>query len=353
MNAALAFRVVGDAANRREIVSYRKATVLYAAAAPSVQPELPAFLSAFAYPTAFKQHVDATGSTAGYSGPVAVPSLNFDVDRDDLDVALRDTRRLSQFLADRYAAGPVVHYSGSKGFHLSIPTAGFIEPAPDNHLIAKALACRLAGEVGIEVDEGVFDRVRLWRAPNSRHRRTGRHKVRIDADDLLFLNADQVRRLALEPVPYDLPAPSSPPPRLVADWNQVAAAVRGEGERQGRRIVASGDAQTRIDPLTRLSGAAQVRRTVANGEGRQRINPLTRSLLADPTSIRVGERHKTILSAAADLASFPTIDDLVAALLTPPGLDTGLPPKEVSRQIACGIAMAGRQRLQLARQHRN
>jgi hypothetical protein len=162
--------------------------------------------------------------------------------------------------------------------------------------------------------------VQLWRAPNSRHRRTGLHKVRIDVDDLLFLNSDQVRRLAAEPIPYDTPTPTLPPPRLVSDWNQVAGAVRGKGERQARR-------------------------NVANGEARTKINPLTRSLLTDPTSIRIGERHKTILSAAADLASFPTVDDLVTALLTPPGLDTGLPPKEVLRQIACGIEMAGRQKL--------
>jgi hypothetical protein len=51
-----------------------------------------------------------------------------------------------------------------------------------------------------------------------------------------------------------------------------------------------------------------------------------------------------ILSAAADLAEFGTLDDLIAALLTPPGLDTGLPPSEVRRQIACGIEMAKRQR---------
>jgi hypothetical protein len=155
---------------------------------------------------------------------------------------------------------------------------------------------------------------------NSRHRRTGRHKVRIDLDDLLFINADQVRCLAADPVPYDPPASSSPPPRLVADWGEVAVAVRAERDRQ-------------------------VRHDTPNGEARQRINPLTRTLLTDPTSIRVGERHKTILSAAADLAEFPTVDDLVAALLTSPGLDTGLSPREVARQVQCGIVMARRQRL--------
>jgi hypothetical protein len=320
MNAPLAFRVLGGAENRREVVSYRKATALYAAADPSVQPELPAYLSAFAFPKAFRDHVRShDGSTAGYGGPVAVPTLNFDIDRADLDVALRHARRLSQYLADRYAAEPVVHYSGSKGFHVSLSTADSIEPAPDNHAVAKKLARRLASEVGIEVDEGVYDRVRLWRAVNSRHRRTARHKVKIDLDDLLYLNADQVRRLATLPIPYDPPAPSSPPPRLVADWHEAAAAVRGERQRA-------------------------VRRRAANGVARQRINPLTWSLLADPTSIRIGERHKTILSAAADLAEFPTIDDLIVALLTTPSLDTGLPPREVDRQIQCGIEMARRQR---------
>jgi hypothetical protein len=320
MNAPLAFRVLGGAENRREVVSYRKATALYAAADPSVQPELPAYLSAFAFPRAFRDHVRShDGSTAGYAGPVAVPAINFDVDRADLDVALRDTRRLSQYLADRYVIEPLVHYSGSKGFHVSLSTAGSIEPAPDNHAVAKALACRLAGTVGIELDQGVYDRVRLWRAVNSRHRRTGRHKVRIDLDDLLYLGADQVRRLAAEPIPYDPPTPPSPPPRLVADWHEVAVAVRGERKREARR-------------------------RAADGEARQGINPLTRMLLTDPTSIRIGERHRTILSVAADLAEFPTVDDLVAALLTPPGLDTGLPPREVARQVRCGIELAGRQR---------
>ncbi|MGO9464141.1 MAG: hypothetical protein ACLQVF_08285, partial [Isosphaeraceae bacterium] len=242
-----------------------------------------------------------------------------DIDRDDLDVALRDTRRLSHFLADRYGTDPVIHFSGAKGFHASVATADFIEPAPDNHLVAKALACRIAGEVGIEVDEGIYDRVRLWRAPNSRHRRTGCHKVRIDVDDLLYVNADQVRRLAAEPIPYGIPAPALPPPRLVADWNEAANEVRRDAKRQARHGVADGEARTRINPLTRL-------------------------LLTDPISVKVGERHKAILSAAADLAAFPTVDDLVATLLMSPGLDTGLPPREVRRQIECGIEMARRQK---------
>src|SRR5262249_11414268 len=156
-----------------------------------------------------------------------------------------------------------------------------------------------------EIDQGVYDRVRLRRAVNSKHHRTGRFKVKVDVDDLLYLDAEQVRRLAAEPIPYVLPEPSSPAPRLVSDWNEVVRAAGGERNQQARRNRANGGASTKINPRTRL-------------------------LLTDPISIGVGERHRTILSAAADLASFPTVYDLVIALLTSPGLDTGLRPKEVA-----------------------
>jgi hypothetical protein len=312
--APLAFRVVGGADNRREIVSYRKAPFAYAHADPAVQPELPAFLSAFAFPKAFKVHFETTGSTAGYTGPVGVPSLNFDIDRTDLDAAIRDARRLTAYLADHYATDLVVSFSGSKGFHVSVPTPRFIEPAPDNPRIAKALAHRLAREVGIGIDEGVYDSVRLWRSANSRHGKTGYHKVRIDLDDLLYIEPDCVRRLAVEPVAYDPPDPPSPPSRLVADWNAMAKEVRQQ------------------------AGERQARRRTANGVGR--LNPLTRRLIADPTSLQVGERHSVLFSAAANLAEFATLDDLIVGILTGPALDTGLPPAEVARQIRCGIEHA-------------
>jgi hypothetical protein len=320
MAAPLGFRVLGGAENRREVVSYRKSTTAYAHAHPAIRPELPAYLSAFAFPATFADHVVASGSTAGYIGPVGVPMLNSDIDRGDLDAALCDTRRLSHYLADRYtldAADLLIHFSGSKGFHVSVPTANLVEPAPDGHQVAKALATRLADEVGVGIDTGVYDRVRLWRAPNSRHPKTGLHKVRIDLDDLLYIDPAGVRRLAVEPVPYDPPAPPMPPVRLVADWHEAAQQVARQGtERRERRMPAGTD---------------------------RRINPLTRLLLSDPTALQVGERHKTVFSAAANLAEFETIDDLIAALLTPPALDTGLPPHEVERQIRCGIDHARRQ----------
>ena len=69
--------------------------------------------------------------------------------------------------------------------------------------------------------------------------------------------------------------------------------------------------------------------------GNSKINALTWSFLHEGAS--EGERHRLLFSAAANLAEFDTVDDLISAILTTPGLDTGLPQREVERQIQCGI----------------
>ncbi len=312
--APLALRVLGGVDNPRIVVSYRKTDLAYAHADSSVQPELPAYFSAFAFPRQIQEHVEATGSTRDYLGAVGLPYLHFDLDRPDLDLALRDVRHLSAFVADRYGVDPLVHFSGGKGFHVSLPTGGFVEPSSGVHKVAKALACHLAEEAHVVIDTGVYDRVRLWRATNSRHHKSGLHKVRIDLDDLLYLTPSQVRDLAREPIPYDLPEPVTPA-RLVEDWDQTTRTVEAE---------------------------VQARRESAPRAGEARLNLLTRSLITDPTSIEVGERHRTLFSAAANLAEFQSVEELVSAMLTEPALDTGLPPRDVERQIRCGIDHARR-----------
>ena len=54
-------------------------------------------------------------------------------------------------------------------------------------------------------------------------------------------------------------------------------------------------------------------------------------------------RHTTLLSAAANLREFGASEALITALLEEQGLDDGLPPKDVQRQIQCGIVHADRQ----------
>ena len=120
-----AFRIMGGVDNARQLVDYARVFTAYCLAHPAAHPEIPAYLSAFTYPVEFQRHLETTGSTRDYHGPVGVPSIKFDIDRDgNLEAALHDTRRLSAFLADRYrldADDLLIGFSGSKGFHVELP----------------------------------------------------------------------------------------------------------------------------------------------------------------------------------------------------------------------------------------
>jgi hypothetical protein len=52
----------------------------------------------------------------------------------------------------------------------------------------------------------------------------------------------------------------------------------------------------------------------------------------------VGDRHRLLFSASANLAEFGCPPALAHALLTEPALDCGLSPSEVRRQIDCGLS---------------
>jgi hypothetical protein len=320
-----AFRIMGGTVNTRRLVDYAKAFRAYCNADPAARLEVPAYLSAFVYPVEFRRHLELTGSTRDYRGSVGVSSIKFDVDRDgNLDAALHDTRRLAAFLVDRYrldADDLMIGFSGSKGFHVELPVGWTIEPSTDANMTCRRFAEHVARERGVTIDSGVYDKVRPFRAWNSKHLKTGLYKVRISLDELLYLRVDAIACRAVEPIPFN-PPPGASSPSLVADWEQATRDVcRQVEERQARR-----------------TGLTDTGLTDTG------INALTRQLIVDPIAVEVGERHRRIFSAAANLAEFVTMDDLIRAILTEPGLNTGLSPREVERQIRTGIEHARRQR---------
>jgi hypothetical protein len=157
----------------------------------------------------------------------------------------------------------------------------------------------------------VYDRVRAIRAPNSRHPKTGFNKRRLSFDELLNLSTAGILRLAADSAPFDLPDPPAPNDQAIADWHAASEEVeRSATAHQDRR--ANGNAM-----LTRATLAF-----IRDGAG-------------------PGHRHRLLFSAAANLAEFGCPPALAHALLTDAGLDTGLTPSEVRRQIDCGLAHNG------------
>jgi hypothetical protein len=272
-------------------------------------------LSAFTFPVEFRDYITATGSTRGYAGRCASRWLWLDVDRDgDLDAALGDVRRLAGYILDRYRTigedDLLSFFSGAKGFHLGLPI-GMPAPSVVFHLAAKRLAAAIAEGAGTAIDCGVYDRVRLFRGPNSKHPRTGLHKRRLSLGELMHLPALRLAELSKEPMPFDPPCTEAIDSTLADDLRNAERAATAAAQPKE-------SARPAIGPI-----------------GMTRLNRSTLEFIRDGAT--VGDRHRLLFSAAANLGEFGCPAELAHALLTESALDSGLPPADVRRQIDCGL----------------
>ena len=312
------FRALGRDAERKEIV-WCSGFTAHIEADPRAMTLGECFLSHFQFPDEFRQHLKATGSTAGYAGPTWLEWLVFDIDvEDDIDEAQRQARRLVAWLVNRFKMeldDVLIFYSGSKGFHVLVRSSLWGgQPAKEFHRYARQFAEVLAANADVKIDTGVYARVNLLRAANSRHKKTGRFKVQLRYVELQNLTPDEIFTIAAAPRKGWIPE-HTPFSQEAADcWAEVCQLVD--------------DDQT----------ATKERK--ASGSKSGKLNPTTRAVLADGSFI--GDRHRELFSAAANFGEFTTVEELTFAILTPAGLNSGLTASEVQRQISCGLQHGGR-----------
>lgn len=312
------FRVVGPTWEARRLVDAAASLSAHCSCDPKAELDRECYLSAFQYGDDFRHHLETTGSTADFAGECWAAYLWFDIDRADVAAALTDARRLAVTIDERYRLPDgdlLAFYSGSKGFHVGLPTSLWRpKPAATFHKIARRFAERLAELARVPIDTGVYDKVRLFRAPNSRHPKTGLHKRQLPLDVLTQVSLDGIKSMAAEPAPFDLPEPAATNDQAIADWNDAQAGIEKQGE------------------------ANAARRAERNGS--PTLNRSTLAIIRDGDALAAGDRHRMLFSAAANLGEFGCPPALAQALLAEAGLDSGLPPKEVLRQIECGLAHA-------------
>jgi hypothetical protein len=311
---SLGFRVVGSPYEDRRLVDHPTAFTAYVNCDDRADVCKEAYLSAFVFGDELRHRADEWGrlDVKGFDGSCWSPWLWFDIDREDLDAALRDARRLAAILDERYRLGEddvLLFFSGGKGFHVGLPTSAW-SPAPGEtfHRTARRFAENVAELAGVAIDSGVFDKVRLFRAPNSRHTKTGLHKRRLTFDELNGLSLGAVLEKAKYPEPFDLPAPTRTSDQAAADWQAAAELVAAE----------------------------TASRTARRSSGSATLNRATLAFIRDGAD--QGDRHRLLYSAAANLGEFGCPSALAHALLAEPALDSGLSPADVRRQIDCGLA---------------
>ena len=315
------FRILGDCTGGRRLIDHAAAFRAYAACDTRAEVNREAYLSAFRFGSDFRHHLTTNGTTKGFAGLCGASWLWFDIDREgDIPKAQKDAGRLAVAIVTRYdlaANDLLVFFSGSKGFHIGLPCSPWNPPASaEFHRTARRFGEAIARGVNVTIDTGIYDRVRAFRAPNSRHPKTGLHKRLLSVVDLWQQDTSTLLALAKEPVPFDIPERTADKvnvDRMAEDWAAASVEVQKEIE---------------------VKAMWQ-----ANGNGPAALNRLTLDFIRNGAN--EGDRHRLLYSAAANLAEFSCPPTLAHALLTESGRDIGLSPADVHRQIDCGLADGG------------
>lgn len=310
------FRVVGHKAGARRAIQFAAAFSAYAECDSRAEPDREAFLSLFTFDRTFVDYLKRNRSEAGYNGPCGADWIWWDIDRpNDLAAALSDSRRLCgailETLRELADDDLLIFLSGGKGVHVGIPAVWHPEPSPHFHLTAKSFCLELAATAGVVVDATIYSKTRLFRAPNSRHSKTGLFKRRLSLDELTHLKVEALVERAVEPEPFEIPTGPSTCSTGADAWRKCLLAA----ERRAERRPSPRDAS--------------------------KLQALTIDFIKDGATD--GERELRLFRAAANLAEFGCPTDLAHALLTEAALDSGLTPSVTRRQIESGLLHVARQ----------
>ncbi len=148
-------------------------------------------------------------SVSGYPGLALAIFIPFDFDsEEDPSKALMDTRRVVQHWMARYgvpAKAIRVYFSGCKGFSVELPASlfGGFEPSEVVADRLKYLAVQLAPETET-LDLGIYEKMRLWRVPNTINAKSGLYKVPLTVEELLTLDIVAIKKLAESPRHIDV-----------------------------------------------------------------------------------------------------------------------------------------------------
>jgi hypothetical protein len=200
-------------------------------------------------------------SLSGYGGAVEPTRIHFDVDRDNPEDALKDARRLLDRI-EEYGVDPDavrIYYSGSKGFHVEIPGECFggFEASVDAPEKVKVMAYEIAGDVDLDVS--VYERIRLWRDPNTINGKSGLYKVPLSYEEFTSLTVDQIRDLARAPREVEYAEPQVCPELVELKGIEVTS-------RKGRTVLSDGQIEAlaaAVEKVLPRAGGYGVKRALA------------------------------------------------------------------------------------------
>lgn len=122
--------------------------------------------------------------------------LVLDIDDKDLQSAVTSLGKVLEYLEFR-EVGYETWFSGSKGFHILIPTSQFGFQPTDDPDILKSMANGIAEKCKVKIDTSIYNVSRILRIGGSKHGKSGLYKVPLE-DPNISLGAMQA--LAMTPM---------------------------------------------------------------------------------------------------------------------------------------------------------
>ncbi len=154
----------------------------------------------FRYPHEMLEHFNKTKTVKGYIGACYSDYLPLDIDSNDLSKSHQITKDLLTFFQSEYDLDLNtlrIFFSGSKGFHVELPSQLFgFEPSQDLHQIFKETALKLIPN-RTTIDTGIYDKSRLWRISNTINSKSGLYKIPLSSDEVFNLSVEEIQKLAM------------------------------------------------------------------------------------------------------------------------------------------------------------
>lgn len=146
-------------------------------------------------------HFNEKGTVSGYQGKAWSDWLPIDIDSEDLEEAQLFLQylvaRMHRFGIDANTCR--FYFSGSKGFHVMIPTTYFqAEPSEDINKRFRKIALKIADSISI--DSAIYDKTRIFRMPNTINQKSGLHKIELYPFEAMSLTIEDIQIRAREPV---------------------------------------------------------------------------------------------------------------------------------------------------------
>jgi hypothetical protein len=196
-----------------------------------------AYDSLYRFPVEFKEHFEANKTVAGYAGEVWSKALVFDIDNENLEKALKDTRKLLHRLYWDFGISRCdidVYFSGAKGFHVYLPASlfGGFEPSPRLPRLHAQLARYLADP--LRIDASIYERNRIFRRVNTINSKTGLYKIYLTSNELSDLSLPVILELAKRARWFPEPGRS---PGAVPKLHALKAEMLAESPRQSLPVI--------------------------------------------------------------------------------------------------------------------